>query len=149
MKRSLKKIKKTRLFFIIAVVTQIASYAASVAMLYKKQKNAAGIFAAIGLIGTICSIALWKYDPDGIVPKKLKDKFGSKKKKVSSSEAEGGEAFTELTDEEIEKMLAEMDFDEDEDYEEFEGIDGPIEDLKNAVDSLSADENTDVENEEI
>ena len=52
-------------------------------------------------------------------------------------------------DEEIEKMLAEMDFDEDEDYEEFEGIDGSIEDLKNAVDSLSADENTDVENEEI
>ena len=68
---------------------------------------------------------------------------------MSSSETEGGEAFTELTDEEIEKMLAEMDFDEDEDYEEFEGIDGPIEDLKNAVDSLSADENTDVENEEI
>ncbi len=148
MKKSLKKIKKTRLFFIIAVVTQIASYAASVAMLYKKQKNAAGIFAAIGLIGTICSIALWKYDSDGILPKKLKDKFNSKKKKASSSEAEG-EAFTELTEEEIEKMLAEMDFDEDEDYEEFEGIDGSIEDLKNAVDSLSADENTEVENEEI
>lgn len=138
MKKSLKKIKKTRLFFIIAVVTQIASYAASIAMLYKKQKNAAGIFAAIGLLGTICSIALWKHDPDGIVPKKLKDKLNSKKSKKNEISEESDDI---LTQEEIDKIFAEAELEE----EEFEGLDGAFDDLEKAVEALSSEENAEDE----
>ncbi len=139
-----KKIKKTRLFFIAAVVAQIASYIASLTMLCKKQKDSASIFAALGLLGTIASIALWKHDADGIVPEKIKSKINSKKEK-SSSENSGEPVMQELSEEEIEKILSEIDL-EDEVAEDFEGLDGAFDDLKKAVDELSAE---DGENEEI
>ncbi|MBE6623912.1 MAG: hypothetical protein E7621_07005 [Ruminococcaceae bacterium] len=150
MKKSLKKIKKTRLFFIIAVVAQIASYIASLTMLYKKQKDAAGIFAGLGLLGTIAAIALWKHDADGIVPEKIKSKINSKKNKEVSENEET--VLKELSEEEIEKMLSELKIEEEEfedfeeDYKDFEGLEGAFDDLKKAVDELSAE---DGENEEI
>lgn len=140
MKKSFKKIKKTRLFFIIAVIAQVASYIASLTMLYKKQKDAAGIFAGLGLLGTIAAIALWKHDADGIVPEKIKSKINSKKNKETPEKEEI--ILEELSEEEIEKMLSEMNFEEDED---FEGLEGAFDDLKKAVDELSAQ---DGENEE-
>ncbi len=141
MKKSFKKIKKTRLFFIIAVVAQIASYIASLTMLYKKQKDAAGIFAGLGLLGTIVAFALWKYDADGIVPEKIKSKINSKKNKETCENEEI--VLEELSEEEIEKMLSELEIEDD---EEFEGLEGAFDDLKKAVDELSAQ---DGENEEI
>lgn len=140
MKKSFKKIKKTRLFFIIAVIAQVASYIASLTMLYKKQKDAAGIFAGLGLLGTIAAIALWKHDADGIFPEKIKSKINSEKNKETPEKEEI--ILEELSEEEIEKMLSEMNFEEDED---FEGLEGAFDDLKKAVDELSAQ---DGENEE-
>ena len=144
-----KKIKKTRLFFIIAVIAQVASYIASLNFLSKKQKDSASIFAALGLFGTIVSIALWKHDSDGIVPEKVKSKINTKDKKEVPEESDGEVIIEELTEEEIEKVLAEMDLGDEEffdDEEEFEGLEEAFEDLKKAAEELSAE---DGENEEI
>ncbi len=145
MKKSFKKIKKTRLLFIASILAQLVSYFASLTMLFKKQKNTANTLAALGLFATICSIALWKRDADGIIPEKA-----SKKAIIKDENHKDGEeevVLDELSEEEIDEMLSSMQFDDDE--EEFEGLDGAFEDLQKAVEELSEQENTDEEKEEV
>jgi hypothetical protein len=143
MKKSFKKIKKTRLLFVASIFAQLVSYFASLTMLFKKQKNSANTLAALGLFATICSIALWKHDADGLISEK-----SSKRAIVKDEDNKDGEEviLDELSEEEIDEMLSSMQFDDD---EEFEELDGAFDDLKKAVEELAEQEKTDGEEGEV
>lgn len=57
--------KHSKLFFIISVIAQTASYIGAAFMFFKKNKPAAGLFAALGLLATIFGLAALDINSEG------------------------------------------------------------------------------------
>lgn len=131
--------KHTKLFFIFSVIAQIFSYIGAAFMLFRKNKPAAGLLAAIGLLGTIFGLAALDYNSEGNKKSRRNVKLPDSSKKpapdISEFTIDTAAEEKELFDS-IEFDASELDTSSLEDKIDIRGQDNEIQRIGDAIDIL-------------